>query len=312
VVVGYTKADEGEFIDVGTSEAMMTMFPPAPAPAPATAGEEAPRPPARSDEPPPAPAPDPVQDTFAPGGDRRSLRLAPDDQALIRATVAVCRNTVVAVMGDSAVVMPWLEEVPATLVVWYPGMEGGAAFGDVLTGACEPGGRLPFALPRDETDLVAWDPDVDAVVYGLFHGQWKLDRDGVVAHRPFGAGLGYTDWAVDPSSVRLRQDAPGSPAGTVDLTVVNTGTRAGSTVVFLFAGLPDSSVDRPVRRLVGFARVALGAGSRATVGVAFDLATLAVRRDGTWFQEPGRYALEVGTDAGAVVASVVADVTGPG
>jgi beta-glucosidase len=219
---------------------------------------------------------------------------------------------VVAVMGGSAVVMPWLEEVPATLVVWYPGMEGGAAFGDVLTGAREPGGRLPFALPRDEADLVPWDPDAGTVVYGLFHGQWKLDRDGVAAHRPFGAGLGYTDFAVDTGSVRLRQDGPGATTGMVELAVVNTGTRAGSTVVFLFAGLPHSAVDRPVRRLVGFARVALGAGARTGVDLAFDLATLAIRRDGTWFQEPGRYALDVGTDAGTVVTSVVADVTGRG
>jgi len=318
VVVGFTKDDEGEFIDVGTSEAMMTMFPPAPAAPPAsspavaapvvTAGEESPPPPTRETE--PEPVPD--QETFAPGGDRRTLRLAPDDEALIRATVAACRNTVVAVMGGSAVVMPWLEEVPATLVVWYPGMEGGTAFGEVLTGAREPGGRLPFAMPRDDADLVPWDPDVDTVVYDLFHGQWKLDRDGVAAHRPFGAGLGYTYFAVDPDSMRLRPDAPGATAGTVELSVANTGTRAGSTVVFLFAGLPESGFDRPVRRLVGFARIGLDAGARSTVDLAFDLATLAIRRDGTWFQEPGRYVLDVATNADTVVASVVAEISEQG
>ncbi len=175
--------------------------------------------------------------------------------------------------------MPWLEEVPATVVVWYPGMEGGAAFGEVLSGAREPGGRLPFALPRDEVDLVPWDPGVDAVVYDLFHGQWKLDKDGLVAHRPFGAGLGYTQFAVDRDSVRLRPGAAGATAGTVELTLANTGARAGSTVVFLFAGLPGSTVERPVRRLVGFARVELDAGARGRVDLAFDLAALAVRRD---------------------------------
>jgi beta-glucosidase len=100
--------------------------------------------------------------------------------------------------------------------------------------------------------------------------------------------------------------------GTVELTLTNTGTRAGSTVVFLFAGLPESSFDRPVRRLVGFARVGSEAGARSTVDLAFDLATLAVRRGGTWYQEPGRYVLDVATDADTVVASVVAEIPDPG
>jgi len=213
-------------------------------------------------------------------------------------------------MGGSAVVMPWLETVPAALMVWYPGMEGGRALGDVLTGTVEPGGRLPFAVPTDESHLVDFDPDADAVVYDLFHGQWKLDRDGTPAHLPFGAGLGYTTWAVDAASARVVADRADGTAGQVVVDVTNTGERAGSTAVLLFAGLPGSSFDRPVRRLVAFARVALGAGSRDTVILPFDLADLAVRRDGGWFQEPGRYCLEVGTDAGRTVATLTFDVAG--
>jgi beta-glucosidase len=323
VVVGFTKDDEGEFIDVGTSESMMALFPPPPEPP--RPGEQSP---AGASVPDPGPdpsgpagdaagaaggGPDEVAtETFAPGGDRRSLRLAPDDEALIRRTVAACADTVVVVMGGSAVVVPWLEEVPATLVVWYPGMEGGAALGDVLTGVHEPGGRLPFAVPVDEADLVDFDPDADTVVYDLFHGQWKLDRDGVPAHLPFGTGLGYTAIAVEPGSSRLQRDGAVPTTGWVEVDVANTGHRGGSTVVFLFAGLPGSAVERPVRRLVGFSRVTLDAGDRAAVRIPFDLADLAVRRDGGWFQEPGRYVLEVGPDAATVVASVGLDVPGPG
>ncbi len=317
VVVGCTKADEGEFIDVGTSESMLAMFPPPPpggsAPPPAAVAEEPPAPDLPVDAAPSVDAPSDAateHGTFAPGGDRRSLRLSAADEALVRGTAAACPRTVVAVMGGSAVVMPWLEGVPATLQVWYPGMEGGSAFADVLTGVREPGGRLPFALPRDEADLVAWDPDADTVVYDLFHGQWKLDRDGVAPHRPFGAGLGYTDFELDPGSAHVRQVGPGVTTGSVEVAVANAGDRPGSTVVFAFAGLPGSSVDRPLRRLVGFRRVVLDAGARTVVVLPFDLATLAVRRGGGWFQEPGRYVLDVGTDAGTPVATVTVDVSG--
>jgi len=315
VVVGFTKADEGEFIDVGTSESMMSMFPPAPPPPeppPPAAGPPTPGP-ATPDPAPPDPAPpDQETETFAPGGDRRSLRLAPADEELIRASVAACPDTVVAVMGGSAVVMPWLEEVPAAIQVWYPGMEGGPAFGDVLTGTVEPGGRLPFAVPRDQSDLVAFDPGADTVVYDLFHGQWKLDRGGVPAHLPFGAGLGYTTFELDPGSLTLERHGPASTSGTVAIDVANTGDRTGSTVVFLFAGRPGSAFARPIRRLVGFARVTRDPGEQAPVALAFDVADLAVRRDGGWFQEPGRYRLEVGTDAGTVVATVAVDLPDPG
>jgi len=319
VVVGCTKADEGEFIDVGTSESMMAMFPPAPPPPPTgsvpPSGSGIASPDVAVDEPVEeaehGAASEPARDMFAPGGDRRSLRLAAADEALVRATVAACPRTVVAVMGGSAVVMPWLEEVPATVQVWYPGMEGGAAFGDVLTGAAEPGGRLPFALPRDESDLVDFDPDADAVVYDLFHGQWKLDRDGVVAHRPLGAGLGYTTFEVDPASMILSIDGRGATTGVVEVALSNTGRRSGGTVVFLFAGLPNSSVDRPVRRMVAFARIVLGAGDTGTVALRYDLADLRVRRNGTWVQEPGHYLLEVGTDAATSAVSATVDLAGP-
>ena len=77
-----------------------------------------------------------------------------------------------------------------------------------------------------------------------------------------------------------------------------------------FAGLPGSAVERPVRRLVAFGRVALEAGGRTTLTLPLDLADLAVRRDGRWFQEPGAYVVSVGTDAGTPVATAVVDVDG--
>ena len=129
---------------------------------------------------------------------------------------------------------------------------------------------------------------------------------------PFGAGLGYTTFELDPGSLTLERHGPASTSGTVAIDVANTGDRTGSTVVFLFAGRPGSAFARPIRRLVGFARVTRDPGEQAPVALAFDVADLAVRRDGGWFQEPGRYRLEVGTDAGTVVATVAVDLPDPG
>ena len=219
------------------------------------------------------------------------------DEALIEAVAARNPNTVVVVMGGSAVVMPWVESVPATLMVWYPGMEGGHALADVVTGRAEPGGRLPFAVPVDETDLVAFDPDAATAVYDLFHGQWLLDRDEREPAFAFGLGLTYTDFEIIEARVEPGPGGPGEEEWRVHATVANVGPRAGSTVVQVYAGIPLSHYERPHRRLVGFARVALEPGHEAEVELRCPLDPLRVRDHGAWVTERGRYHLDVGLRA---------------
>ncbi len=87
--------------------------------------------------------------------------------------------------------MPWADDVAAVIQSWYSGVEGGSALAAMIAGDAEPSGRLPFAVPHDADDLAFFDRDATAITYDLFHGQWKLDRDGVAARYPFGWGLGY-------------------------------------------------------------------------------------------------------------------------
>ena len=84
---------------------------------------------------------------------------------------------------------------------------------------------------------------------------------------------------------------------TIGVDVENIGDRRGSAVVFAFGGLPDSEVVRPLRRLIGFARVDLAAGESVRAGLDLDWSQLDVRRDETWWTEPGDYVVTVGLDA---------------
>lgn len=288
VVVGYTADDEGEFIGSGEADGGIgdqPIHPPVDHPELGLpAGYEAP---AR-----PGGAESNGDSGFARGGDRDSLRLSADDEALIAATRDSSDKVVVVVMSGSAVVMPWLDDVGAVLMCWYPGMEGGRALGDVLTGAAEPGGRLPFAVPFDEADLVAFDKDADHVEYGLLHGQWYLDDCRVEAHRPFGFGLGYTSFDLSDAH---RQN------GMVRVTATNNGSRQGSTVVQVYGSVPDSEHHRPARRLVGFRRVHLEPGHMTDVDVDVDLAMLDLRLDGAWHTENAPVVLSVGLDSRSAV-----------
>lgn len=292
VVVGYTKHDEGEWLDQGGTAQLASLFPPTDHP---TLGFAVPKStPTVSES---SRTPGDNADQFTSGGDRASLRLSDEDEALIAAVSQRHSRVIVAVMSGSAVVMPWLNTVGATLMIWYPGMEGGHALADVLLGTVEPGGRLPFAMPTDESQLVHFDRNATTETYDLLHGQWWLDHNGHVAHRPFGFGLGYTSFTL--SSAQRIGDM-------VQVTVANVGSRTGSTVVQVYASVPNSTYLRPKKRLVGFRRVTLDAGHDTTVSIVCDLRALDIRENGSWTTEPCEIALTVGQDAGPDQLSIEA------
>ena len=302
VVVGYTKDDEGEYMGASDmAQLAADLFPPIEHPelgagAPMEAFDPTGRanpasvPPAHGDGSTSGADVSTVAVPMALGGDRASLRLSPEDEALIAAAAAVCEHVVVVVVSGSAVVMPWADQVAAVLQSWYAGVEGGAALASIVTGSSEPGGRLPFAVPRDEADLAFFDRNAVAIEYDLFHGQWLLDRDGVEAHFPFGWGLGYSPVEIEDAS--LIDDHR-----RVSVTVRNDGDRATSTVVFAHAGVDGSAFDRPTRRLVGFTRIEIDPHETATATIDPDWSMLDIRLDGTWLTEQGTYLVDVGLHA---------------
>jgi beta-glucosidase len=297
VVVGYTKADEGECIEApGLDELGRTTFPPIDHP---TLGSQS------AWAPPPGPVRPPfstsgdADDRMAAGGDRTSLRLSAADESLIAAAAEVNDNVIVVVVGGSAVVMPWAATVRAVLMTWYSGVEGGSSLAAVLAGDVEPTGRLPFAVPTDSDHLAQFDRDATEITYDLFHGQWKLDRDGRPAHYPFGWGLGWG--AVDLVGAEMSDES------TLVISVHNPGTRPLRPAVFARAGVEHSRWERPRRRLVGFGRADVGPGATVEIEIDVDWSMLDVRVDGAWVTEHGEHVIEVGRhagDAGAIALTV--------
>ncbi len=222
VVVGYTKADEGEYIGGSATAHLTDLMPAADEPEVAAAFAAL-----LAADTAPFQKPGAVEGEdvgFSKGGDRTSLRLRPDDVALIRAVAAANPRTVVAIVAGSAVLIDeWHEAVPAVVQSWYAGMEGGRALADVLGGRAEPSGRLPFSVPVDEGHLPPFDPEATAVTYDAWHGYWRLARDGHPAAYPFGFGLSYTDLAVTDASVEVVGDRL-----EVTARVANRGERPGS------------------------------------------------------------------------------------
>ena len=222
---------------------------------------------------------------FGHGGDRKSLTLHSEDEALIASVAAANPRTAVVLIGGSAILMEeWRDKVPAILLGWYPGMEGGRALADVLIGVAEPAGRLPVAIPVRAEHLPFFDADAPSIVYDAWWGQRKLDRDGNPAAFPFGFGLGYTTF-----DIALLDHRAGDADGLATVRVTNTGSRAGSTVVQMYT--LDGDAPRPVPQLIGFGRVELAAGQTAAVDVRLDLTPTREREPhtGTWSRRAGTW-----------------------
>ena len=277
-VVGYTSADEGEYVAPDTMAQLATLFPP-------PSAEEAPIAQALMQAPPSS-----EEVGFGVGGDRSSLTLHADDEALIQAVAAANAHTIVAIMAGSAVITEaWREQVAAILMLWYPGMEGGTAFTDVLLGRVNPSGKLPCTFPKHAEDLPFFDKHATAITYDLWHGYRKLERDGAQPAFPFGFGLSYTTYAY--GNLQLAQDRLGAD-DTLEarIDVTNTGKVEGSEVVQLYIAAQGSKVERAPKELKAFARVRLSPGETRTARLAVPVSDLAYYdASAGWSVEPIAY-----------------------
>ncbi len=229
------------------------------------------------------------------GYDRSSLALPGHQDDLVRAVAAANPNTVVVVNAGSPVEMPWRNDVAAVLLTWFGGQEYGNALADVLTGAREPGGRLPTTWPVAMADVPVLEvtPVDGKVSYdeGVHIGYRAWLRAGTEPAYPFGHGLGYTTWTID--GVTATPTVREGDAVIVTATVANTGDRAGKHVVQVYASRESSAVDRPVRWLVGFAPVRLDAGESTEVSIEVPARAFA-HWDGALAHESGTFTLHVG------------------
>jgi beta-glucosidase len=246
------------------------------------------------------------------GFDRTTLALPGRQDELVRRVVAANPRTVVVVNSGAPVLLPWVDEVPATLLTWFPGQEFGDALADVLVGDAEPGGRLPMTWPASDEQILDPTPVDGRLEYheGIHAGYRRWLRDELQPAFWFGHGLGYTTWEYEAVYVQ----APGhdGTGGEARVRVRNTGTRPGREVVQAYLARTDSEVERPVRWLAGCASVLVPPG--ATTEAVVQLWPQALRHldedTSAWRVEPGDYELMIGRSVAD--ARLTTTITVPG
>lgn len=233
------------------------------------------------------------------GFDRTHLLIPDTQRELLSKIAGVNANVVVVLSNGGIVTLDGVSGVaPAILEMWLAGQASGGAAADIIFGVSEPGGRLAETIPFDLAHTPAhvnWPGENGAVRYGegLHVGyRWYDATDRPVAF-PFGFGLGYTSFSHE----NLVVTVPDSTVArvTVQVTVTNTGDRAGSDVVQVYVTDNSASVARPVRELKGFEKVRLEPGEARVVSVELDERSFAFWGADGWTVEPGAFTIHVGS-----------------
>lgn len=249
------------------------------------------------------------------GYDRTHLRMPANQEQLIEAIAEVQSNVIVVLMNGSPIEMPWIERAQAVLEAYLGGQAVGGAIADLLFGKSNPSGKLAETFPQklsDNPSFLNFPGEGDRVEYreGIFVGYRYYDTKQVQPLFPFGHGLSYTSF--DYSDVKLSsKQIRDNEELEVQVTVTNTGERAGKETVQLYVRDVESSVNCPSKELKGFAKVALEPGQSETVTIKLDKRAFAYYNVqlGDWHVETGDFELLIGRSSADMILTETVHVT---
>jgi beta-glucosidase len=239
------------------------------------------------------------------GGDRTSIDLPKPEQALLEAVAAAGKPLVVVLANGSALGVNWAAaHANAIFEAWYPGEEGGAAVAETLSGRNNPAGRLPVTFYKDVTQVPPFENyAMKGRTYRYFEGAPLY---------PFGYGLSYTTFSYSDLFIPNNPVTAGNPL-VAEVTVTNTGHRAGDEVVQLYLNFPKVP-GAPLRALRGFQRVHLEAGASQRLRFELQPRDLSmVTEDGVPIVAEGEYTISIGggqPKTGVLVLAQTFTITG--
>ena len=223
------------------------------------------------------------------GGDKVDIELPRIQQRLLQALHESGKPVVLVNCSGSCLGFESVEGCyDALLQAWYGGEGGAQAVGEILSGACNPSGKLPVTFYASTAQLPDFmDYNMEGRTYRYFHGTPLY---------PFGYGLSYTQFSYGEGKLSKTSVKAGKGV-IVTVPVTNTGAVTGDEVVQVYVKSLDNP-DAPIKGLKGFQRVSLAPG--ATVSVKVELAPEAFEyydgKDGLAIQ-PGRYQILYGSSS---------------
>lgn len=218
-----------------------------------------------------------------PGG----FRLSEEEERLLRTVTKYFRKTAV-ILNVSCIIdmgfldLPLENPITAVLYVWHGGQEGGRAAADVISGHMTPCGKLADTIAGGIEDYpsTANHGGLRENVYqeDIYVGYRYFETFAPEEVRfPFGFGLSYTTFSIEPGCARVRNDRIELP-----VCVRNTGSRyAGKEVVQVYYSAPQGKLGRPARELAAFVKTGLlNPGEEEALTLSFPVVAMAAYDDG--------------------------------
>ncbi len=198
---------------------------------------------------------------FGYGGDKRGIELPASQRELYERVLAAGTPIITVNVSGSAMALGRQSETSrAVLQFFYGGQYGGEALAEILFGETNPSGRLPVTFYRSTDELPPFDDySMDGRTYKFYKGEPLY---------PFGHGLSYTTFEYSCLTAHEKDGGTdGAYSADFTLDVKNTGERDGDEVVLLYVHETDAECRVPIKKLIGFCRVSVGAGETVTATI---------------------------------------------
>lgn len=230
------------------------------------------------------------------GSDSATIDLPSQQVALVKAVAALGKPVVAVMYMGKPYALSRIEPLVDAIITGYiPGPEGGSALASALVGETVPSGKLPFTVPRHVGQAPLYHSQKRGsgqrrAAVDQFTGYVDLENTPLY---PFGHGLSYTSFAL--SDLVLHEPVGGAFDLMIDVTITNTGTRAGDEVVQVYVSPPAYVLTRPERQLAAFARISLGIGETRRLHFDIDVRQFGYTcEDGRFVVDGGEYGIRVG------------------
>ncbi|MBQ7020193.1 MAG: glycoside hydrolase family 3 C-terminal domain-containing protein [Bacteroidales bacterium] len=278
------------------------------------------------------------------GSDRKNIDLPNGQNEVIKALYEANPNVATVLISGGPTDLRFLEPYsPAIVQGWWNGLEGGTALAEVLFGDIAPSGKLPFTFPLKLEDSPAYATGSfpgNSTGEDLFTLMYRLDATGYtreqiqeyIANLPdpesvysegilvgyrwfetkevpvmyaFGHGLSYVDFEYGALKCKKSKKSI-----KVSFDVKNLGNMEADEVVQLYVKRLGSKVERPLKELEAFDRVALKVGETKNVTLEFPVSELAHWDNDTnqWVLEHGKIEILVGSASDDIRQTIQAEI----
>lgn len=216
---------------------------------------------------------------------RAYLGLTGNQQALFDAVADTGKPIITVLFSGRPLIVPEvLKRSSAVLCAWQPGIQGGPALADIITGNMSPSGRLTMSIPHTIGQVPIY---YNRPYTGRPNARNYRDMTEINPRFHFGFGLTYTEF--DYSGIELDRGADGRTRACV--VVTNVGERSGTETVQLYIRqLACHQGGRPEQELRGFEQVRLEPGQSSRLSFILSDEVLGyTTRQGEWQVDEGDY-----------------------